>query len=180
MFSKVNTSGMIRAAMAASCGAFVLSGAAMAQGSGAAEPTLADYEAIHETLYRYTRGLDRGDPQMYASAFAPDGALYNGDNVMAQGHEALAAIVQGVEDNRAAAAERGEPARQLYHMDANSRIEFLSADQAVHHAYYLTLAQTGSGLGSEIGVLAVGSTEDELRKIDGEWLIVKRTIITGP
>lgn len=163
---------------AGACAALTLSTGAMAQ--DAAEPTLADREAIEATMYRYARGLDRGDPEMYASAFAPDGALYNGDTPMAEGREALAAIVQGVVDNRAAAAERGEPARQLYHMDANERVEFLSADHAIHHAYYLTLAQTGSGPGSEVSVVAVGSTEVELRKIDGEWLIVKRTIITGP
>lgn len=174
---------MIRSArmmLAASCAAFTLSAGVAAAQAMEEGPTLADREAIEATLYRYTRGLDRGDPELYASAFAPDGALYSGDNVMAQGHEALAAIVQGVVDNRAAAAERGEPPRQLYHMDANPRIEFVSADEAIHHAYYLTLAQTGTGAESEIDVLAVGSTEDELRKIDGEWLIVKRTIISGP
>jgi uncharacterized protein (TIGR02246 family) len=173
---------MIRSArvmMAVSAAAIALSmsGAASAQAEG---PTLADREAIEATLYRYTRGLDRGDPEMYASAFAPDGALYSGDTPMAEGREALAAVVQGVVDNRATAAAAGDPARQLYHMDANPSVEFLAPDHAVHHAYYLTLAQTGSGPGSEIGILAVGSTEVELRKIDGDWLIVKRTIITGP
>ena len=170
----------LRMIVAASCAALALSAGAGGAQEAEESPTLADHEAIEATLYRYARGLDRGDPELYTSAFAPDGALYSGENALAEGHEALAAIVQGVVDNRAAAAERGEPARQLYHMDANSRIEFVSADNAVHHAYYLTLAQTGAGAESEIDVIAVGSTEDELRKIDGEWLIVKRTIISGP
>ncbi len=142
---------------------------AMAQAAG-------DREAIAETLHNYARALDLADPEMYVSVFTEDGGVYDGDTPLAVGHAALAAIVQGVADGRAAAAAAGEPARMTYHLDANPWVEFLSGDHAVQHAYYVTLTQNGG----ELGLLAAGSSKNEMRKIDGRWLIVRRTILTGP
>jgi 3-phenylpropionate/cinnamic acid dioxygenase small subunit len=143
------------------------------------EPTLADREAIEATLYNYARGLDRHDVELYASAFAED-AVFDLGVTQYEGRDAMRAIITGLIDGAAAGAERGDPPRQLFHMDANPRVEFLSADHAVYHAYYLTFVRVGEGQGSTIQTVAVGSATDELRKIDGEWLIVKRTVMSGP
>ena len=51
-------------------------------------PSLADREAIEATLYRYVRGLDRMDPELYASAFAPDGQFDLGANTVTGREEA--------------------------------------------------------------------------------------------
>ncbi len=159
---------------AAVCAAAIPAGARAEDG-----PTLADREAIEATLYRYSRGLDRGDAELYASAWAPDGVFAAG-NMEAQGHDALKAMAQGVADRREQLAADGEPPRQLFHMDANSSVEFDGADHAYHHAYFLTLARSGEGAETDISVVQIGSTVDELRKIDGEWLIVKRTVSEAP
>lgn len=142
-------------------------------------PTLADREAIEATLYRYARGLDRHDVEMYASAFSED-AVFDLGATQYEGREAMRDIIRGLIANAEAAAERGDPPRQLFHMDANPRFEFLAADHAIYHAYYLTFVRVGEGQGSTTEVVAVGSTTDELRKIDGEWLIVKRTVMNEP
>ncbi len=144
-----------------------------------AGPTLADREAIEATLYRYARGLDRHDPDLYASAWAEDGEFDLGVTTY-EGRDAMRGIITGLIDSSAEAAERGDPPRQLFHMDANPRVEFLAPDHAIHHAYYLTLVRVGEGPGSEVDVIAAGSSTDEMRKIDGEWLIVKRTVMNGP
>ena len=142
-------------------------------------PTLADREAIEATLYRYTRGLDRHDPDLYTSAWAEDCEFDLGTTVL-KGRPAMRGIITGLIDNNAAAVKRGETPREIFHMDANSRIEFLAADHAIHHAYYFTFRRTGKGLQSTNTVIAIGSTTDELRKINGEWLIVKRTVMDNP
>ncbi len=164
--------------IAAAC--VLLSAAACATAPVAAPgPTLADREAIEATLYRYARGLDRHDVELYASAWAED-AVFDLGVTTYEGRDAMRGIIEGLIESHAAAAERGDPPRQLFHMDANARVEFLAPDHAIHHAYYLTFVRVGEGQGSTTSVVAVGSSTDELRKIDGEWLIVKRTVTSGP
>lgn len=165
--------------LAASGAAMLLAmgGSALAQSAGG--PTLEDREAIEATMFRYSRGLDRGDPDLYTSAWTEDGEFIVNGQVAYSGHDELAGVVEGVAASHEATAAEGAM-RQLFHMDANASVEFIDADTAIHHAYFLTLARTGEGLGSEIAVIAVGSTEDTLEKIDGEWLIVKREVFNGP
>lgn len=172
----------MRAALCATAGAAALLTSACVTTTTtdmAGEPTLADREAIEATLYRYARGLDRHDPDLYASAWAEDSEFDLGV-ASYHGREEMRGIITGLIDSYAEAEERGDPTRQIFHMDANSRIEFLGPDHAVHHAYYFTIARSGEGPGSTNEVIATGSTTDELRKIDGEWLIVKRTVMNGP
>jgi hypothetical protein len=170
-----------RGAIAAAA-ALIVAGCATTGTTGAAmtgEPTLADREAIETTLYNYARGLDRHDVELYASAFAEDGVFDLGATTY-EGREAMREIIRGLITGADAVAERGDPPRQLFHMDANPRFEFLAPDHAIYHAYYLTFVRVGEGQGSTTSVVAVGSSTDELRKIDGEWLIVKRTVTPAP
>lgn len=141
-----------------------------------AGPALADRQAIDATLARYTRGLDQLDADLYLSAFAPDGAVVVYQDVF-QGEDALRKLVTDEAELR-----RTEP-RTLLHMEANSSVEFTAPDRAVHHAYWLTFARTGAGAepgSGDLSVIGAGVQTDELHKIDGEWLIVKRTITDGP
>jgi hypothetical protein len=169
--------GVAAAAIVLTSTACATTGAAPAMTAG--EPTLADYEAIHETLYNYARGLDRHDVELYASAFAED-AVFDLGATQYEGRDAMRGIIEGLITSHAEAAERGDPPRQLFHMDANQRVEFLAPDHAIHHAYYVTFVRVGEGQGSTNQLVAVGSSTDELRKIDGEWLIVKRTVSPDP
>lgn len=147
--------------------------------AAAAGPTVADYEAIETTLYHYTRGLDRHDADMYASAWAEDSEFDLGVAKF-KGRDAMRKIVTDLIKSDDDAKKAGKPRPQIFHMDANSRIEFLAPDHAVHHAYYFTIARTGTGLQSTNTIIAIGSTIDELKKLNGQWLIVKRTVMNDP
>lgn len=132
-------------------------------------PTLADREAVERTLLRYSQGLDRLDADLYVSAMAPDVVIaIDGDE--RQGHEAMRRIIA-----EEAALRQDEP-RTLYHLEANPVIAFTGPDAAEHHAYWITMSRTPDGL----DVLDVGTSSDRLRKIDGEWLIVRRDIWLEP
>jgi SnoaL-like domain len=139
---------------------------------------IADREAIEATLQRYTRGLDRLDPDLYVSSFAPNGILMIYAKKY-QGHDALRSIIAEEKRFRQAQQDSGQPARTLFHLEANSTLEISSAVQALHQAYWLTASRAGEKA-EGLTVLGVGSSIDELQKIDGKWLITRREIRAGP
>lgn len=139
---------------------------------------LADREEIEATLQRYLHGLDRLDAELYASSFAPDGEMIiTGERH--QGRDAMRAIVAAESALRQSMKERGEPPRTLFHLETQPRIEFSAPDRALHSAYWLTVSRTGDGTAG-MSILAVGSSIDELQKIDGKWLITRRVITLEP
>jgi hypothetical protein len=52
-------------------------------------------------------------------------------------------------------------------------------DRALHSAYWWTVSRTAEGPAG-MSVIGVGSSTDELGKIDGKWLIVRREITLQP
>ena len=139
---------------------------------------IADHEAIEATLQRYTRGLDRLDPDLYVSSFAANGVLMIYAKKY-QGRDALRAIIAEEKQFRQAQQDRGQPARTLFHLEANSTIEISSPVPALHQAYWLTASRTGEKP-EGLTLLGVGSSIDELQKIDGKWLITRREIRGQP
>jgi hypothetical protein len=139
---------------------------------------LADREAIEATLERYTRGLDRLDPQLYLSSFAPNGVLMI-YQTRHQGPDALRNIIAGELRLRQSQQDSGLPPRMLFHLETNSIIEFTSAVHAQHRAYWLTASRAGDKP-EGLTLLGVGSSSDELQKIDGKWLITRREIRAQP
>ena len=138
----------------------------------------ADREEVEATLQRYLHGLDRLDAELYASSFAPDGEMIiTGERH--QGRDAMRAIVAAEAALRQSTKERGEPPRTLFHFETQSRIEFSAPDRALHSANWLTVSRTGDGAAG-MSILAVGSSTDELHKIDGKWLITRREITLQP
>lgn len=145
---------------------------------GAAAQRMVDREQIEATLQRYLHGLDRLDAELYAGSFAPDGELIiTGDRH--QGRDAMRAIVAEEVKLRQSTKERGEPSRTLFHLETNSHLEFPAPDRALHSAYWLTVSRT-SDAPAGMNILAVGTSTDELRKIDGSWLITRREIMLQP
>ncbi len=133
--------------------------------------TLEDRAAIEATLARYTRGLDRLDADLYLSALAPDAVVaIDGDE--RRGHDAFRDIIAGE-----AALREGEP-RTLFHMETNSAIDITGPDSAVHTTYWLTMSREGEGQPAKL--FDIGSSRDDLRRIDGQWLIVRRDIYLHP
>jgi hypothetical protein len=98
-----------------------------------------DRAEIEELMWRYTRALDTGDGTTYASTYTVDGQFGTGANAT-KGREALKKMVDALKERNAAAEAKGERRPPLYHMEANSWIEFVDKDHARHHAYYLTVS----------------------------------------
>jgi hypothetical protein len=145
---------------------------------GTARDRIADREAIEATLQRYTRGLDRLDPVLYVSSFTADGVLMI-DAKKYQGHDALRTIIAQETRLRQSQQDGGQPPRTLFHLEGNSTIEFTSPVRALHQAYWLTASRAGERP-EGLSMLGVGSSIDELQKIDGKWLITRREIRSQP
>jgi hypothetical protein len=160
----------LRVRIGAGLGLALISAACATTPAPTEQLPLADIQAIEATLERYTRGRDRLDPDLYVSSFAPDGRIVIGADSF-EGHDALRAIIEDEAELRLA-----EP-RTLFHLETNPRLEMLAPDHVLHHAYWLTITRADDGA---LGVLDVGSQVDELRKVDDEWLIVRREIGFDP
>src|SRR5881392_1677674 len=80
---------------------------------------------IEALMWRYARALDTGDGDAYAATYTVDGQFGTGANAT-KGREALKKLAGGVREQQAAAKAKGEPARPpMYHMEANTWIEFI-------------------------------------------------------
>jgi hypothetical protein len=63
----------------------------------------------------------------------------------------------------------------MYHMTANSYLEFVDKDHARLEAYWITVfAQTGPNV--PVRVAAAGRDLDELVRVNGQWLIKTRDV----
>ena len=133
-----------------------------------------DRAEIEHLMWRYARALDSFDAEAYASVYTEDGQFSAGGSAT-KGREALRNMVAGIKQGRETRAAAGETVAPLYHMTANSYIEFLGPDQARLHSYWLTLSG-GMGQGSSPSVLAAGRGVDELVRVNGKWLIKSRDV----
>lgn len=136
-----------------------------------------DRAEIEALMWRYTRALDTGDGEAYAATYTEDGQFGTGPNAT-KGREALKALAGGT----GAAPAGGAPRPQLYHATANHYIEFIDADHARIHAYYITAAgappaAAGAG-GEQTGprVVAVGRSIDTLVRTSEGWRIQIRDV----
>src|SRR5574339_1320404 len=88
-----------------------------------------DRAEIEELMWRYTRALDTGDGATYAATYTADGQFGTGANAT-KGREALKKMVDALREQEEAAKAKGEIRAPLYHMEANSWIEFIDKDHA--------------------------------------------------
>jgi uncharacterized protein (TIGR02246 family) len=139
----------------------------------AVTPALADRtedrEAINALMWHYARALDTANADAYAACYTEDGQFGVGDNAT-KGRAALRAMIA----NFASGRNGDNPPPQLYHMNADTWIEFIDDTHARHHSYWLTM-RAGSG-DTPAGVAAVGVGVDELVKVNGQWLIEVRNV----
>lgn len=148
----------------------------------------ADRIAINATLVQYTTGLDTVDADLYAGAFTPDAKFYRGQSpdkaeIMAEGTAQIRKIITDLaaSDARAKAAreaawdgEGAPPPRIRHHVMTNAAVELIDDHTAAHRAYWMTV----SGSGRDMNVVAQGSYQDLLVKVDGKWLIEERYLLT--
>ena len=133
-----------------------------------------DRAEIEHLMWRYARALDTSDAEAYASVYTEDGQFVAGGNAT-KGREALRNMIAGFKQRNDDRRAAGETVVQLYHMNADTYIEFLDADHARHHTYWLTLA-AGTGQENPPRVLAAGHGVDELVRVNGAWLIKSRDV----
>ena len=166
----------ISVAIAAVCAAAVASAVVSGQDNSAREAR--DHAEIEALMWRYARALDTGDGTAYAAAYTVDGQFTAGGNVT-KGREALKKMVDGNRAQQAAGSAKGEPARPpMYHMEANTWIEFVDRDHARYHAYYLT-AFGAAGEKVPPRVADVGRSVNHLERVNGRWLIKIRDVRPG-
>jgi len=134
-----------------------------------------DRAEIEALMWKYARALDTGDGTAYAATYTVDGQFGTGANAT-KGREALKKMVDGLKEQQAAAKAKGEPAQPpMYHMEANTWIEFVDKDHARYHAYYLT-AVAGAGQNVPPRIAAAGRSVNHLERVNGKWLIKLRDV----
>lgn len=127
---------------------------------------LRDREEIRALMYRYARGVDRGDYDVITSAFLP-GATDKHGHFDGPADE----FARGVVDRGDAAQIAGN------HHITNIVIE-LDGDRARTETYFIAFhPHLDSGVKVEMGVLS-GRYLDELERVDGRWGIARRRVVS--
>jgi hypothetical protein len=153
--------------------ALVLAGAAT---TALAENNYAEDRALIEDLQaRYLFALDFRDPQAYANTFTVDGILDYGVGEI-KGREAIAAMVANMRENaeaqRAADTSGLRPAAGRHNI-ANIVID-VQGDTATSVSYWFHMGNSNPDRSAQLN--SFGHYEDELAKVNGEWLFSKRKI----
>ncbi len=141
----------------------------------AADSYAEDRAKIEDLQARYLFALDFRDPEAYAATFTEDGVLDYGAGKI----RGRAAIVEMVANMRAnAERQRAEDTSGLRpaagrHNITNIVIE-VSGDRARGTAYWFHIGNANPQRAAQVN--SFGHYEDEMVKVDGEWLFSLRKI----
>lgn len=133
-----------------------------------------DRAAIDDLLSRYLFALDWQDPELYGEVFTSDGVLvWAGGTVNGR-----AAIVQEMRNARAAdekanAATPGLRPFRRRHFISNFTVR-IEGDRATARSLWFEFNNDGIDRRPYVG--AYGHLEDELRRVDGRWLIARHQV----
>jgi hypothetical protein len=134
-----------------------------------------DRARIEDLQARYLFALDFQDPEAYAATFTVDGILDYGVGEI-RGREAIAAMVansrRNAEAQRAADTSGIRPAAGR-HSITNIVIE-INGDRAYSTSYWFHMGNNNPDRSAQLN--SFGHYEDELVKVNGEWLFSKRKI----
>lgn len=131
-----------------------------------------DRAAIENLQARYMFALDWQDPEAYAATFTPDGVLVSAI-AEAKGREAIRAEVVKMRANDLAAAQPGLFAFSRRHVITNLVLD-VHGDRATGRAYWAGYINDNPARKPVLE--SYGHYEDELMKVNGEWLFARRTI----
>lgn len=137
-----------------------------------------DRAEIQELMWRYVRALDSFDGEAYAGVFTEDGQFRSGNQGIVQGRAALKKMVDDLKKSREERAAKGESVPPMNHMIPNSYIEFVDADHARFHSYWMTVFGA-NGPDTPPRVAASGRGIDEVVRVEGAWLIQSRDVAPG-
>jgi uncharacterized protein (TIGR02246 family) len=148
---------------------------AMALGSPAVAAENNDRAQIEKLMWQYVRALDTENAEAYAAVFTADGQFGSGATAV-KGREALKKMIDGFRQRAAEnSSKSGEKRPAMYHVIANSYLEFLDKDHARLEAYWMTVfAAAGPTVPSRVA--AAGREVDELVRLNGQWLIKMRDV----
>ena len=135
---------------------------------------LIDRAEIEELITRYVTALDTLDADAYEGVFTQDGEYDVTGNVY-KGRAAIRKIVTDLQASRARNDAAGTQSPRLYHVMANSSIEIVDATNARHQSYAQTVRLADNG---QFVVGFMGRYEDVLVKVDGQWLIKSRKLVS--
>jgi uncharacterized protein (TIGR02246 family) len=133
-----------------------------------------DRAAIDDLLARYLFALDWQDPEKYGAVFAEDGVLvWAGGTVNGR-----AAIVQEMRNARAADERTNAQTPELRpfkrrHFISNFTVR-IDGDHATARSLWFEFNNDTSDRKPYVG--AYGHLEDELQRIDGQWLIAHHQV----
>ena len=133
-----------------------------------------DRVAIETLMWHYARALDTFNADAYTALFTEDGTFKGGRNTV-HGRKALWDMINNYKKDREQRKAKGETVAPMYHMNADTWIEFLGPGHALHHSYWFTVVN-GTGPDSPARALAAGVGVDEVVKVNGRWLIKKRDV----
>ena len=152
-----------------------LLGSHVAAGGNDTQREAQDRAQIEKLMWRYVRALDTENPDAYAATYTPDGQFGSGASAT-KGREALKKMIFDLRQRNAdAEAKSGKKRPAMYHVLANSYLEFVDRDHAHMEAYWMTVfAQAGPTV--PVRVAAAGREVDELVRMNGRWLIKTRDV----
>ncbi|MEM7124236.1 MAG: nuclear transport factor 2 family protein [Pseudomonadota bacterium] len=129
---------------------------------------VADKQAIHDVIMRFSRGLDRLDEALLKSCFHADSHDDHG-HFKGSGHEFAAFIVKSLRDRT----------HHTTHAVANVLIELDddNPDAARSEAYVIAYLRGTDDDGRETLSVFSGRYVDRFARRDGEWRIAKRVVV---
>ncbi len=141
--------------------------------AGAQASSYAEDRALIEDLQaRYLFALDFGDVDKYLTTFTPDGVLDIGDGPI-KGHEAIRKIIGGMpKATPSADAPKLRPATGRHNI-TNIVIK-VNGNKALGRAYWFHYSNNNPQRTAALD--GYGHYEDEMIKVNGQWLFTKRMI----
>ena len=123
---------------------------------------LEDMAAIHQLFVDYGAYLDAHDFSGYASLFADDGEVLLGPVGRAKGREQIRALMEGTMGGT-------QPGRSFHIV--TSPVVTLNQDRAQARVMWTVIQRDGAGR-PQVGM--IGHHQDELARVDGKWMFLRR------
>ncbi len=168
---------MIRKAAIAAAALLLLAGPASAAHAG--QPRYShsyaeDRAEIEDLMARYLFAIDYNDWDAYVETFAPDGELEFASGT-SKGRPAIREMVAKFAEGigRFYHTEDGKPAK-LRHVILQSAVR-VEGDHAWARSLWLEMANHGPQDTMKMGTY--GLYEDQLKKVNGQWLFAKRRVL---
>jgi hypothetical protein len=126
---------------------------------------------IEDLQARYLFAFDWGDAESYANTFAEDGVLNFGWGEF-RGRQAIREFLEPGDGRGEKPAPEGERPRVGRHIISNIVVN-IDGDRATSQSYWTHMVTGPTGFGT---VDFFGHYEDEMVKVNGEWLFSRRHI----